>query len=60
LGCYKAIAKALGIGALERAVGLAKEDPKVKNKGAYVVKICKNRGFKTKEKNLPYVASLKA
>ena len=45
LGLYIKIAKQIGVDLLERAIGLAKEDPNIKNKGAYMVKICKTYGY---------------
>ena len=43
---YIHIAKQIGVDLLERAIGLAREDSKIKNKGAYMVKICKTYGYK--------------
>jgi len=43
---YLQIAKQIGVDLLERAIGLAREDSKINNKGAYMVKICKGWGYK--------------
>lgn len=44
---YIKIASQIGVNQLERAIGLTLEDHNVKNRGAYMVAICKQYGFKT-------------
>lgn len=44
--CFCSIAYQLGVNSLERFVGLAMEDEKIKNKPAYVMGIAKNAGYK--------------
>lgn len=49
---YAKIASQIGIDKLEKAIGLTLEDPKIKNRGAYMTAICKDYGFKPKIKEL--------
>lgn len=50
---YLHIAKQIGTDLLERAIGLAREDSKINNKGAYMVKICKGWGYKPHKRSTP-------
>lgn len=45
-GLYFKIAFQIGIDKLEKAIGLTLEDPKINNKPAYMVAICKSYGYK--------------
>ena len=53
LGLYIRIAGQIGISQLERAIGLTLEDPKIQNKGAYMVKICKQFGYEPQKESQP-------
>lgn len=51
---YLDIAKQIGVGQLERAIGLTLEASDIRSPGAYMVKICKVAGYnpgKSKQKN---------